>query len=147
MASEDCNNFYVFIDDIRIGSPASCSSSYTSARTTSGGGSLEMPELTEPAQPAESLKLERESLADKMKVNFNVAVYPNPSADEFELRLSSMSQNKASIRVIDALGRVVKTMMLASNQTVRFGSELRRGNYMVEVVQGEKKEIIKLVKL
>ncbi|RYY77553.1 MAG: hypothetical protein EOO69_13865, partial [Moraxellaceae bacterium] len=31
MASEDCNNFYVFIDDIRIGSPASCSSSYTSA--------------------------------------------------------------------------------------------------------------------
>jgi len=147
MASEDCNNFYVFIDDIKIGSPASCSSSYTSARTTSGGGSLEMPELGEAAQQTESLKLERESLADKMKVDFNVAVYPNPSADEFELRLSSMSQNKAVVRVIDALGRVVKTMMLTSNQTVRFGSELKRGNYMVEVVQGDKKEIIKLVKL
>ncbi|RYZ30603.1 MAG: hypothetical protein EOP49_39730, partial [Sphingobacteriales bacterium] len=77
MASGDCNNFYVFIDDIKIGSPASCSSSsYYSARTTTGNGSLEMPELGEAAQQTESLKLERESLAEKLKVDFNVAVYP-----------------------------------------------------------------------
>jgi hypothetical protein len=49
--------------------------------------------------------------------------------------------------VYDNLGRVIeKKSSLPSNQTVRLGSFYHSGIYLVEIVQGTQKQIVKLVK-
>jgi serine-aspartate repeat-containing protein C/D/E len=143
MAAGDYNNFYVFIDDIKIASPATCTSgtSYVANRTTGN------------AQPAADVTTETSRSKDALleavketKADFSVTVFPNPSADQFELRMTSKESEAVSIKVVDMLGRVVKTMRIAPNSSTRFGADFRSGTYLVEIQQGEKKETLKLLK-
>ncbi|MDB5205630.1 MAG: nitrous oxidase accessory protein [Flavisolibacter sp.] len=151
MEAGDCNNFYVFIDDIKIGSPAVCptTSTYVNARTTGTEIAAETPTAetvlgTSQVQVVEEVKTNNNVEA---KTNNNVIVFPNPSVDEFELRLSSKESTPATMRVVDMFGRVIKTMRIAANSSTRFGTEFKRGSYLVEIFQGDRKEIVKLVKL
>ena len=142
MAAGDCNNFYVFMDDIKIGSPAACpsSSSYVNARTTATAAAEDVME-TESAG-SKALVVAEEASATE----FGAVVFPNPTTSEFELRVSAKETTPVIIRVVDMLGRVVKTIRAAANSSVRFGAEFSRGSYLVEIQQGERKETIKLLK-
>jgi hypothetical protein len=53
-----------------------------------------------------------------------------------------------NVRVTDITGRTVQVLHdLAPNQTLTIGSGYRPGLYMVELVQGNERKQIKLVKL
>ena len=142
MAAGDCNNFYVFMDDIKIGSPASCSAAapMVNGRTTSGGEEISL--------PGESARVDaKEAELKKELAAFSAVAFPNPTNAAFELRLTSKETAPMTIRVVDVLGRTVKFMRTAPNQTIQFGADFRSGNYVVEVSQGERKEVLKLIKL
>jgi hypothetical protein len=148
MAAGDCYNFYVFMDDIRIGSPANCASGsyYTQARTSGGE-----------ARGEEAGSNDTFSLGDKAKIRveeektnegeFSVVSFPNPSADQFNLRISSASSESVELRVTDAVGRMIKTMRTAPNTTLRLGTGWKAGTYLVELAQGTQKQTLKLIKL
>lgn len=148
MDANDCNYFYVFIDDIKVGSPASCSNSASSVARSM---SAEIAETTEtisinskiatnhPKVPVETV--------NKFSGDFAVRVFPNPSSSEFELNLTSKEAVTATIRVIDMMGRTVQSMKVSSNQSIRFGKEFKSGSYLVEIIQGERKEVVKLLKM
>ena len=145
MASGDCYNFYVFLDDIKIASPATCPSSsgyYTSTRTAGAADKNEDVLIEESARairPVEEVTVE--------KAAFSAIAFPNPSADHFELRVTSKETDLFEIRVTDMLGRIVKTLRIAPNSTISFGTDFKAGTYLAEIRQGEKKQTIKLIKL
>ncbi len=142
METNDCNNFYVFMDDILIGSPATCGSSSSCSTARTGE-----PLSTSAEASALSANATAADKAENAKGAFAVNVFPNPTANAFELRLTSKSTSPVSVRVVDVMGRVVKTITTGSNQSIHFGAELKSGSYVAEVVQDDRKEVIKLLKL
>ncbi|MDB5250699.1 MAG: Fibronectin type domain protein, partial [Segetibacter sp.] len=78
----------------------------------------------------------------------NVKVLSNPTQYEFTLQLKGKSNEPISVRLSDLNGRHVNVFNnLPSNHTLRLGNTLRKGVYLAEVVQGDERKIIKLIKL
>jgi hypothetical protein len=80
---------------------------------------------------------------------FNLRAHPNPSASSFNLQLISSNKiDKMSVRVTDITGRTVQVLHdLAPNQTLNIGAGYRPGLYMVELIQGNERKQVKLIKL
>lgn len=76
-----------------------------------------------------------------------VSVLPNPSASHFNLVLQSKNQKAITLRVLDALGRVVETRSNLGAGTIQLGSYYKAGVYQVEVMQGNERVAVSLVKL
>jgi formylmethanofuran dehydrogenase subunit C len=79
---------------------------------------------------------------------FGLMVSPNPITTNFKLLVSGNNDQRISIRVTDELGRVVfaKSNMPAG-EVVVIGDNFRGGTYFAEVMQGEHRKIVKLVKV
>jgi hypothetical protein len=75
-------------------------------------------------------------------------VYPNPTTNTVALRLpDSVSLRAVVLRVVDALGRPVKTMRVTSYSTNVDISSLPRGVYFMEIELDKGTIIKKIVKL
>jgi hypothetical protein len=72
--------------------------------------------------------------------------YPNPSTTEFSLRIASGTDQVVNVRVFDISGRLVSTFKTTPG-TVKLGANLKAGIYIAEIVQGNAKQTIKLIKL
>ncbi|KAF0239917.1 MAG: HYR domain-containing, partial [Chitinophagaceae bacterium] len=81
------------------------------------------------------------------QAELNVLVMPNPSTTYFTLKLTSKNEAPVNIRVVDAVGRLVdvKTKM-AANSTFQIGHNYSSGTYFVELLQGNKRKVIQLIK-
>lgn len=75
-------------------------------------------------------------------------VFPNPTADEFTLNYELGGLSQISIRVTDAMGRMVSQQPLnGSTGSLRFGRELPQGFYFVEIfTDGQRAYVSKVVK-
>ena len=74
-------------------------------------------------------------------------VYPNPSNNYFKLDIASEDDSPCTLIVLDVTGRQVeKQENLAPGTTVIFGSELARGVYLAEILQGEERTVLRVVK-
>ena len=79
--------------------------------------------------------------------HLNVLVAPNPSVSVFTLNIRTTGDASINLRVFDVAGRLVEFKSgIGSNSTVQVGAGLKAGIYFVEVVQGELKQRIKLIK-
>ena len=83
--------------------------------------------------------------------NQQVEVYPNPVEHTFEVNLVSLTKNNVSLKVTDALGRIVVARQVpvsagVNKITVPFGSLYAPGVYIVSVFSDEIQENIKLLK-
>src|SRR5690606_11845107 len=96
-----------------------------------------------PAQAFMTQDIE-EILSGKLKV----MVAPNPATTRFQLNIASITNESVSIRITDINGRVVEQInRAATNTTVFVGEKLRAGVYFAEVIAGNEREIIKLIKI
>jgi hypothetical protein len=79
---------------------------------------------------------------------FDVKASPNPTTSQFTLKLESDDLNQPmTIRVFNVLGKLMEVRNnLKAGQTLQIGSVYRHGVYMVEVWQGKKRKVLKLVK-
>jgi hypothetical protein len=76
-----------------------------------------------------------------------VKAIPNPVTTHFTLSIKTgdyVEQVKVKVMSID--GRIIENRSLKGAQMVQFGSDYRPGMYLVEVVQGKKRILMKLVK-
>jgi hypothetical protein len=80
---------------------------------------------------------------------FEVAVNPNPVTNYFDASIKSSDNNTmAQVRISAADGRLVAVQKTAANSTVRVAADTwKSGVYFVEVIQGDKRKVVKLVKL
>jgi len=85
-----------------------------------------------------------------LKVNgsstLKISAYPNPASAQFNLSLEGNNNENVMITVTDLLGRKIYQATGNIKQQYRFGNEFKAGIYMLQVVQGNAKQTIKLVK-
>ncbi|TWI79486.1 putative secreted protein (Por secretion system target) [Lacibacter cauensis] len=77
-----------------------------------------------------------------------VQVLPNPSTSVFTLLVSSQRTERIVVRVLDVQGRVLEQQINnGQNQPVKVGEGFRPGIYFAEIIQGNERKLIKLLKL
>lgn len=80
---------------------------------------------------------------DKLTVN----VSPNPSNNVFVIVVNSVSKSAVSLRMSDINGRILETHQnIPLNSPIKIGGELMAGFYIAEVVQGNERVAVKLIK-
>lgn len=80
--------------------------------------------------------------------DFKVLVAPNPSSTEFLIQVFSKSNEKLNVRIFDNNGvlRSVSTPASGNNYVI-VGNNFAAGLYMAEIIQGNNRKVVKLVKL
>jgi hypothetical protein len=78
---------------------------------------------------------------------FGVKVGPNPSTEQFGFTITGPEDETINVKVFDMNGRlVIEEKNVTPNQTLNIGHQLAAGHYIAQVEQGNKKQVIKLVK-
>jgi hypothetical protein len=79
---------------------------------------------------------------------FDLKAYPNPTTSQFNVKLESPDSKTAMmVRVIDLSGKVIEVKRgLMAGQTFQLGANYRPGMYFIELTQGDKRRIVKVVK-
>ena len=79
---------------------------------------------------------------------FEAQVFPNPAVSDFKLQVKSLDKNsQVTVRVLDLQGRELSRMLIMPDALKTFGSNLKPGAYFIEVLQGDKRTVQKLIKL
>jgi hypothetical protein len=77
-----------------------------------------------------------------------VTVSPNPSVQYFVLNVKTGFNLPITVRIIDILGRTVETKHnVPAKASIKIGDQYLPGVYYAEFIQGDQRELIKLVKL
>ncbi len=84
-----------------------------------------------------------------LPIGLEVKVMPNPTYSDFRLIVSS-NDKKAPIhlRLLDISNKVIEVKSgINSGETITIGSDYMKGVYICELIQGDKRKVVKLVKL
>ena len=80
--------------------------------------------------------------------SLKISVLPNPSRSSFTISIESNNDLPVHIRILDIAGREINQLRdLSANSVVIPGNNLKPGFYLAEVVQGNERKIVKLVKI
>ncbi len=80
---------------------------------------------------------------EKLSVN----VMPNPSASYFNMIINSDDANPVTVRVLDIFGRLIEVHeKITSTGIIRLGLGWRGGTYFAEVIQGDQRKVVMIVK-
>lgn len=81
-------------------------------------------------------------------VKLDANIYPNPSTGYFTIQVNSGDRTtNVSVRIMDAFGRAVQVLNnVPLEKAITFGEKLASGAYYAEVIQGEQRKMIQLVK-
>jgi hypothetical protein len=77
----------------------------------------------------------------------SVTLFPNPAVSYFTLQIKSGSSSLATLKVVDAVGRVIEVRRgIASNSTLQIGSSYAPGVYYAQIFQNGNATTLKLLK-
>jgi hypothetical protein len=81
-------------------------------------------------------------------INFNVVTYPNPFTENFNLNLTSLSEEKVTVMVYDMTGKLLERKEVAPNELteLQIGTNFASGVYNVIVSQGENVKSLRVIK-
>jgi hypothetical protein len=85
-------------------------------------------------------------VAPKVSEAMSVKVFPNPTTSNFNMQVITAENEQIGVRVMDAQGRVLRTLKVEANETVNIGSELKPGSYFIEVRQGKNVKTTRVLK-
>lgn len=87
-----------------------------------------------------------ENIPDLVKP-LNVLATPNPTSNFFVLRIDGgLDKENINVNVMDALGRVIYKQTTTAGSLLKFGETFTNGIYFAEVIQGNEKKVVKLMK-
>jgi hypothetical protein len=87
------------------------------------------------------------NIENNLTQTLDVSVFPNPSSNYFNVKAVSGNQERIFVRVLDLQGRIVKELNMKSNEVKQVGDNLKPGNYILQLVQGNKTKTTKLIKI
>jgi hypothetical protein len=83
----------------------------------------------------------------KVQTAFTAIATPNPSSSQFTIVMSSSSDAPVTLKMLDIAGKILEVRTgLSPNGTMQIGGTFRSGIYIAELVQGDKKVRLKLLK-
>jgi len=89
-------------------------------------------------------ELSVENLSNK---ELNIVVTPNPSSSYFSLFIKGNRKEPVRIKVINIVGHTIeKYQKLPGNTNLQLGYNWESGSYFVEILQGNQRKIIKIIK-
>ncbi|MEO7802127.1 MAG: choice-of-anchor tandem repeat GloVer-containing protein, partial [Ginsengibacter sp.] len=119
-----------------------------SATDLSGNKSIETIEVSvsKDRTKAKSDKATRSAIIEAENIQtLTIKATPNPSFNYFTISTKSNSDKPINVRVTDVFGRVIETRFkLAANGKLQLGSNYRQGIYLVEVMQGSQRQVVKV---
>ncbi|MGB5418899.1 MopE-related protein [Algibacter sp.] len=84
---------------------------------------------------------------DEAVLGFTTRVWPNPSGDSFNIKISTADNlNGVDVQVIDMTGKMVHNAYINYNENYKFGSKLESGVYFVKIIQGKSIQVKKVIK-
>ena len=88
------------------------------------------------------------SVIEKPEVDkLTVKVFPNPASYFFTFSMQSASNEKIKINITDITGRVIeKRTEFPANGSIQLGSRYRPGIYIAEIIQGNEKVTLRIIK-
>jgi hypothetical protein len=91
-------------------------------------------------------QIETETISEQK--TFNMKAFPNPTTNQFNVRVESDNvKEKINLRIFDLSGRTVELLWnINAGQTLQIGSKYRPGMYIVEMIQGNNRKQLKLIK-
>lgn len=90
---------------------------------------------------------ENDKTAQTVAKEFNVKISPNPFEGHFNLFITASHDLPATVRVLDIHGRIAEQHpKVTVNSNLSLGERLPGGVYFVEVLQGSKRRIMKVIK-
>lgn len=96
------------------------------------------------AAPVEEKAAEEKPLAPG---KLFASALPNPSTHHFNLVINSSDATPVTVQVVDMMGRVIEThSKIASTGILRLGHNWGAGTYFAEVIQGDQRKVIRIVK-
>jgi hypothetical protein len=74
--------------------------------------------------------------------------FPNPFSSTFKLNLTTVSNEMVQVSVYDVLGKLIEDFNVESNgiNSFSFGEKYARGFYNVKVSQGDKTQVLRMIK-
>lgn len=128
------------------------SSNWELTKTTklplSGGNVVVSSTTTSSTAMAPALRNDAESRQKLLYVPLEVQVFGNPSSYAFSLMVKGGSQERIRMKVTDVNGRIVEERnVINKDQVLSIGSSYTQGAYFVEVLQGNQRKLVKLIKL
>jgi uncharacterized lipoprotein YddW (UPF0748 family) len=78
---------------------------------------------------------------------FTVQATPNPATDHFTIHVTSSNDEKVRVRVMNIDGRVLEKKTVSPNSTFTVGNKFKPGNYYIELIQGDERRVLKVVKM
>lgn len=95
----------------------------------------------------QSLNVTKESTVTTDE-DLKVTVLPNPSSTYFTLKIASKYETPVSLRVMDSRGRVIDSRSkLGANSTIQIGHQYAGGTFYAELIQGDIRKVVQLVKI
>lgn len=123
------------------------------ATSNCGSSSTRTIKIKLPACPVQNVAGDGQA-ASRLPVGINpdtkedmmVSVYPNPAINHFRLQVNTSGKEQITARLLDLQGRELKRMIMMPDALTTFGSDLKPGTYMLEVLQGTRRSVQKLIK-
>ena len=81
------------------------------------------------------------------ETTFGAKVYPNPTSSYFNLKITSASNERVKVTVVDAIGRVIEQRSEQPNSTIQIGQNYQSGIFFVEVLQGKDRVVLRIAKV
>jgi hypothetical protein len=81
-------------------------------------------------------------------IAFNAMAWPNPSADDFNIEITTAGKANVGIKVYDMVGRLLDNRHITVNEieALKVGSQYPSGVYNIIVSQGEETKTLRVVK-
>jgi len=80
--------------------------------------------------------------------SLSIDIYPNPSAESFRVQAKGLQQQETvTLRLLDLQGREMKRWVMMPANMQSFGADLKAGTYLLEISQGKRRQVQKLIKL
>ncbi|MFD2542259.1 T9SS type A sorting domain-containing protein [Lacinutrix gracilariae] len=98
-------------------------------------------EFCNPAPEKSQVKL------NSVSNSLQVQVSPNPSQNTFRIKMDNAVPNKNyKLQLLDISGKLLLSEEHNPNEEFSFGSDLKTGMYFLNIIQGDQKQTIKLLK-
>ena len=81
------------------------------------------------------------------ETTFGAKAYPNPTSSYFNLKITSASNERVKVTVVDAVGRVIEQRSEQPNSTIQIGQNYQSGIFFVEVLQGKDRVVLRIAKV
>lgn len=78
----------------------------------------------------------------------SIKVMPNPASEYFNMVITNKREELHEMKIYDVAGKLIESKTrLIQGKTIRFGENLKSGNYVIEIFTATQRKVLKVIKI